>query len=282
MQSADSLRSKPIGRDRLGYSYWMTQDRDCNLRIYQEHLDEDTWQVVATNREEFVNLIARLRANEVVLPSSNIGVVDEDTSSSNSCPEMHEKPPPPEERDDSQEDEQKVPKLSIKLINGKSPKERESIDMGKGEEELALEEDEKRPKPSNKDSESCDEEFEEVEEEYEEEEDDDDETNEEDDRIESESVEPLKCEKTVKVCVAKLFNIKTQIHMYMISRFCCSPYSYHKIRLKVSHLHRTLFPERDLWTMSEKNHQVIMRKVTRLFPEKNLSPACLTLKCKTN
>ncbi|XP_016970742.2 uncharacterized protein LOC108038468 [Drosophila rhopaloa] len=99
--NADTLRSEPIGRDRLGHAYWLTQDADCNLRIYQEHLDEEIWQVVATNREEFVNLIARLRGNEVVLPSKDIGEADEDTSSSNSCPA---KPPPPEEKEEEEDE----------------------------------------------------------------------------------------------------------------------------------------------------------------------------------
>ncbi|XP_017012754.2 microtubule-associated protein futsch [Drosophila takahashii] len=125
--NADTLRSEPIGRDRLGHAYWLTQDADCNLRIYQEHLDEEIWQVVATNREEFVNLIARLRGNEVVLPSKDIGEADEDTSSSNSCPA---KPPPPEEREEEdeegEEDEEEpvktVPNLKIKL---RSPEQEE-------------------------------------------------------------------------------------------------------------------------------------------------------------
>lgn len=114
--SADSLRSQPIGRDRLGHTYYFTQDADCNLRVYQEHLDEEIWQVVATTREELVNLISRLRGNEVVLPSTDIGV-DEDTSSSNSCIAQVEKPPPPEEQDDSQEEEARIPNLRIKLSN---------------------------------------------------------------------------------------------------------------------------------------------------------------------
>ncbi|EDW75546.1 uncharacterized protein Dwil_GK23758 [Drosophila willistoni] len=101
--NADALRCRPIGRDRLGHTYWFTQDKDCNLRIYQEHLDEEIWQVVATNRDEFVNLITRLRGNEVVLPSKDIGEADEDTtSSSNTC---QEKPPPPEEQEELEHDE---------------------------------------------------------------------------------------------------------------------------------------------------------------------------------
>lgn len=59
-------------------------DEQCNLRIYQEHLDEDTWKVVATSRDELVKLISCLKGNELVMPSL-VGLVDED-SSSNSMP----------------------------------------------------------------------------------------------------------------------------------------------------------------------------------------------------
>lgn len=54
------------------------------MRIYQEHLDEEIWKIVATNRDELVKLISCLKGNELVLPSL-VGVVDED-SSSNSMP----------------------------------------------------------------------------------------------------------------------------------------------------------------------------------------------------
>ncbi|TMW42425.1 hypothetical protein DOY81_012494, partial [Sarcophaga bullata] len=172
--SADSLRSQPIGRDRLGHAYWVTRDNDCNIHIYQEHLDEEIWQVVATNREEFVNLIKRLKGSEVVLPSTDIGIVDEDTSSSSSRldSEILKKLPPPEEKDDSQEDEQKVPKLSIKLMHSI---ENKTKDIGKGEEEIADEEDAKLIKKTgniHENLESDAEEFEEIEEEYEESEED--------------------------------------------------------------------------------------------------------------
>lgn len=83
-QSATDLRSQPLGKDKLGNAYWSTLDEQCNLRIYQEHLDEEIWKVVATNRDEMVKLISCLRGNELVLPSL-VGIVDED-SSSNSMP----------------------------------------------------------------------------------------------------------------------------------------------------------------------------------------------------
>lgn len=110
----------------MGHTYWLTQDGDCNLRIYQEHLDEEIWQVVATNRDEFVNLIARLRGNEVVLPSKDIGEADEDTTSSSSSSQNVQAPPPPVASDPEQQEQQKkeaeedaregkVPNLKIKL-----------------------------------------------------------------------------------------------------------------------------------------------------------------------
>lgn len=68
----------------MGNAYWSTFDEQCNLRIYQEHLDEEIWKVVATNRDEMAKLISCLKGNELVLPSL-VGVVDED-SSSNSMP----------------------------------------------------------------------------------------------------------------------------------------------------------------------------------------------------
>lgn len=84
--SADELRSQPLGKDKLGNSYWSMTDEDLNLRIYQEHLDEDIWKVVANSREELVQLIECLKGNAMKMPSL-VGLVDED-SSSNSMPAL--------------------------------------------------------------------------------------------------------------------------------------------------------------------------------------------------
>lgn len=173
--SAEELRSEPIGRDRLGHSYWLTQDPSCNFRIYQEHLDEEIWQVVASNRSEMETLISRLKGNEVVLPSL-IGVIDED-SSSNSCGNAVIKPPPPEEQDDSQSSSNcsnmkaKVPNLKIKLETSVTEKNGE---VQNGSSKETKEEDTEE----DAEEENSDEGEEEEGEEEEEEEDDDDEDEE--------------------------------------------------------------------------------------------------------
>lgn len=78
--SAETLRSQPLGKDKLGNAYWSTMDTNLNLRIYQEHLDEDIWKVCAQSRDELVKLIACLKGNELVMPSL-VGLADEDSNS---------------------------------------------------------------------------------------------------------------------------------------------------------------------------------------------------------
>lgn len=124
---ADSLRSDPIGVDHLGYSYWFTQDNDCNFRVYQENLDENSWKIVASNREEFTNLIDRLKANEIITPIE-VGVTDEESSASSGADLDIEEPNPGfdvnaklEETSvckEDQENEKVAPlKLNIESIN---------------------------------------------------------------------------------------------------------------------------------------------------------------------
>lgn len=78
--SAEELRSQPLGKDKLGNAYWSTMDVDLNLRIYQEHLDEDIWKICAHSRDELAKLIACLKGNELVMPSM-VGLADEDSNS---------------------------------------------------------------------------------------------------------------------------------------------------------------------------------------------------------
>lgn len=45
--AATDLRSEPVGRDEFGNVYWCTLDDQCNMRVYQENLDDETWKIVA-------------------------------------------------------------------------------------------------------------------------------------------------------------------------------------------------------------------------------------------
>ncbi|XP_031624515.1 titin homolog isoform X2 [Contarinia nasturtii] len=152
-QTAAELRSQPLGKDKLGNAYWSIVDEQCNLRIYQEHLDEEIWKVVATNRDEMAKLITCLRGNELVMPSL-VGIIDED-SSSNSMPAkvdaLQNENGTNNTTNDS--DDKNVPCLKIKLnsnggestveqisnsdnTNGaKNPSQNDSIEDDDGEEE---------------------------------------------------------------------------------------------------------------------------------------------------
>lgn len=41
------LRPQPLGWDKSGIAYWVQFDKTCNLRVYKEDIDEDTWKIVA-------------------------------------------------------------------------------------------------------------------------------------------------------------------------------------------------------------------------------------------
>lgn len=45
--SSSELRLQPFGRDKVGQNYWLQQDEFCNLKVYREDADNETWQVVA-------------------------------------------------------------------------------------------------------------------------------------------------------------------------------------------------------------------------------------------
>ena len=43
-----------IGKDKLGNCYWFQVDPEANVRVYREDLDDETWELVASNRFLFL------------------------------------------------------------------------------------------------------------------------------------------------------------------------------------------------------------------------------------
>ncbi|XP_031335091.1 remodeling and spacing factor 1 isoform X1 [Photinus pyralis] len=72
--SAEELRTQPLGRDQLGHTYWFQSDSSCQIRVYKEDPDEETWALVAKNRDGLVDLISQLN-------DDNPAVVNEDSNS---------------------------------------------------------------------------------------------------------------------------------------------------------------------------------------------------------
>ncbi|KAF4521527.1 hypothetical protein B566_EDAN012216 [Ephemera danica] len=58
--TASELRTKPLGRDSQGQVYWSQQDAALNLRVYREDEQEETWSLIAKDRESLAQLISTL------------------------------------------------------------------------------------------------------------------------------------------------------------------------------------------------------------------------------
>ncbi|KAJ8919133.1 hypothetical protein NQ315_012118 [Exocentrus adspersus] len=78
--TADELRSQPIGRDKAGHAYWFQSDENYQIRVYKEDLDEETWTLIAKDRESLVSLIDTLNDGDSKLLSSDSGA-NEDSNS---------------------------------------------------------------------------------------------------------------------------------------------------------------------------------------------------------
>lgn len=120
LATANDLRGTPIGKDELGNAYWYFIDDKCNIFIYQENSDDETWRLVASNREEFVQLIQRLK-DRVPIATPSDDIIDEEDSS-NSQPAIPLTITPsidPDEIPDQKEEEtvNKVASLKITLKN---------------------------------------------------------------------------------------------------------------------------------------------------------------------
>lgn len=74
------LRKEPFGSDKDGNVYYCQMDEKANIKIYQENTDEETWSVVASNRDELVKLIEELKGHRPIKPIL-ADLIDEDSSS---------------------------------------------------------------------------------------------------------------------------------------------------------------------------------------------------------
>lgn len=55
-------------------------DEKANIRVYLENVDDESWCVVASNREELAKLIEELKGNKPIRPFPK-DLIDEDSSS---------------------------------------------------------------------------------------------------------------------------------------------------------------------------------------------------------
>ncbi|XP_014276967.1 microtubule-associated protein futsch [Halyomorpha halys] len=76
---AKDLRLEPLGRDQNGFQYWCQFDKSSHVRIYREDLDDETWELVASDRDGLVQLIDSLSNGEGQLELNSI--LNEDSTS---------------------------------------------------------------------------------------------------------------------------------------------------------------------------------------------------------
>ncbi|XP_013142412.1 PREDICTED: remodeling and spacing factor 1-like [Papilio polytes] len=114
--SSEELRLDPIGRDKFGCVYWLQIDHEANLCMYKEDQDEETWQLIASNREEFVKIISQLKSGEPVCQpvtnedSSSVDVPTQIEASKSEVEENEEEFLSPESESGNESDEPKAEK----------------------------------------------------------------------------------------------------------------------------------------------------------------------------
>uniref|UniRef100_A0A182P2H9 PHD-type domain-containing protein n=1 Tax=Anopheles epiroticus TaxID=199890 RepID=A0A182P2H9_9DIPT len=84
---AADLRLDPLGRDRQGNCYWYFMDESANLQIYQSDPEMETWTLVASNRDEFVNMIEMLKDNRPIEPQVAVHTGEDEEDSGGSMSE---------------------------------------------------------------------------------------------------------------------------------------------------------------------------------------------------
>jgi remodeling and spacing factor 1 len=77
---SQKLRLEPFGRDKDGNVYYCHMDDKANIKVYLENTDEETWSVVANNRDELAKLIDELKGHKPIRPFPK-DLIDEDSSS---------------------------------------------------------------------------------------------------------------------------------------------------------------------------------------------------------
>ena len=60
------------GRDKLGNLYWYQVDHEATLRVYKDDPEEETWEVVAQNREELVTLLNSLKSGPTFVRENSV------------------------------------------------------------------------------------------------------------------------------------------------------------------------------------------------------------------
>lgn len=142
------MRMDSFGKDKDGNVYYCQVDEKANIKVYQENQDEESWTVVASNREELAILIEELKGNRPIRPLSK-DLIDED-SSSNSRPSDKEekielKPAEQEYSIDNASHEFPL-KQTIRLVKkAELPSEPEALPEGKEEKPEEAATNEKEP-----------------------------------------------------------------------------------------------------------------------------------------
>ncbi|XP_063697676.1 titin-like [Culicoides brevitarsis] len=136
LAGANDLRGTPIGKDEYGNAYWYFLDDKCNIFIYQENSDDETWRLVANTREEFVQLIQRLKDRVPIAPPAD-EIIDEEDSS-NSQPAIPLSAVTKEEPVKEEEETNKVASLKITLTNPDKDGVSEIVNKTEAEEETEI------------------------------------------------------------------------------------------------------------------------------------------------
>ena len=77
-------------------------DEKANIRVYLENTDDESWSVVASNREELAKLIEELKGNKPIRPFPK-DLIDEDSSSNSRSSAKEDKLKVIEQKQEEQE-----------------------------------------------------------------------------------------------------------------------------------------------------------------------------------